>query len=583
MARFYKLAHILFDDYEDVYTRGLSGPLQKQFRHRIRKDRVLEYVSEQILSQLGDELNTAEKLNPAKAAVLKLTANDVQGACELLKQSQNFRLMLLVSQLPGADDTFKGDMKLQLDAWREQKTLSEIDCDIRALYEICAGNVTISTGRDGKGVPVEDRAETFTISTRYNLSWLQCFTLGLLYGRAEMKTGEGLAKIEDAVREYQARCDKGEEPVKPADDDACWALLKLYASRQDRSVTAPDFPSSLEGLATSWNHGDLFDAYNAVKATLKIATNSESADDLAATVASEFSAKDDLASAIYALTHLSDTETCKTSIQDLLDRFAASLPGSDTATSNSGIALWQRLTIDLKVPTSWIFMSKARYAASDTNNGGDSISELRFLVAAEAWDAAHECLLKRVAPAFVIDEDHTGLVQICSLFNRDDDPARRVTNWHEGGAVFMNFGRLMIGDIAKNDETTLRELRKRLVAMGRRQVARKEEIKLGSLSKHELYEHVATKEMANTLARLRSAGVEIGTAKEVLELPVTDDLRREIEVGMGGKDDVEASATATARVRTRKQGLGVRGMGFSSSSQVQIDEDMPDAADGSRA
>lgn len=580
----YNLAHVLFDDYEDEFTQGLTKPMQKKHMHNIRKDRLTQFLVNHISQSLDSTTKSLEKSDPLRATVLRLVANDIKGACQLLKKQKNFRLMLAVSQLDSADSAFMDAMQHQLDAWREQKSLSEFDLDIRALHEICAGNVAVCRGNEGKGVPVEDRAETFTISHRYNLDWMQCFALGLFYGREEKAIKTYPSTIANAVLAFQHRCDRGEELQKPAENDATWAVLREYASQvlsdddDQEYVRHPPFPECLGNLAKSWDHSDLFDFYQAMYAnTLFVphnltAADKEKVDQLAEVFSSELSAKGDIASAIYVLIHINDIETRKVVIQDLLDRFAADLPGPDRATSDAGIELWTRLTMDLKVPQSWLYMSKARYAASATNNGGDNIAELRYLVAAEAWELAHDCLLKRVAPSFIIDEDWTGVLEMCGLFG--DDPARKVAGWYDGGAVYQIFASLMTGQIAKNDTETISDLRKKLVILGSRNA--KTRVRLGQLSVHEREEHVAIKEMANGLARLAMQGGNVGSVKEILELPVTEDVRSDVLMCLGG-ETAEPVGTATATAGSGKgkgararRGLGVPNKGSTDSEMVDV-------------
>ena len=218
-----------------------------------------------------------------------------------------------------------------------------------------------------------------------------------------------------------------------------WSLLKLYSSKCDKAVSVPDFPAALEGLKKPWDHSALFNFYKNINAITPVPTKSDVADNLAETLASELSSNGDLPSAIYTLSHISKPELRKSLIQHRLDRSAAILPVSDTATSDSGIALWQCLTIDLKLPTSWIYMLKASFAASETNNGGANLSELRYLVAVEAWVEAHGCLVERVAPGFIIDEDYERLLEMCALFSSGNDPSKRVPFWHTCGEVFERF------------------------------------------------------------------------------------------------------------------------------------------------
>lgn len=577
----YDLAHILFDDYEDNFTQGLNKSLQKQFKERIQRDRLIRFLAQYNHGKLNANIESTEQSDPLRAAVLRLIAHDIKGACHLLKDQKTYRLMLAVSQLDSADLAFMDSARLQIDSWRQQKSLSEFNLDIRTLYEICAGNVASCKGTEG--VPVEDRAETFTISQRYGLGWVQCFALGLFYGREEKDNHIGVSTIKDAVIAFHGRCERGEEPCKPAEDDAMWALLQYYAStflpdeEGQSTVPHPSFPACLGSLAKSWDHSDLFNFYQAMAANTIFVKSLLKHDDiarvdqLAEEVASELSTKEDIASAIYALIHITDVETRKASIQDLLDRFASSLPGPDTATSNAGIELWTRLTMDLKVPQSWLYMAKARYAASATNNGGDNISELRYLVAAEAWESSHDCLLKRVAPAFTIDQDWTGLLEMCRLFG--DDPASKVPGWYDGGAVYQTFANLMTSNIAKTDIETISGLRKKLVTLGFRNAKAP---RLSQLSNHEREEHIAIKEMANGLAHFAMQGGNVGSLKEILELPITQDVRAEVGMALSGEKHVEpsqekvtsASTSASASAAGKSTTSGTKGRGTASASAM---------------
>ena len=566
MSQIYSLAHVLFDDYDDEFTSGLSGPQKKTYTPRIRKDRLTQFLASAISTKHGEKLKALEETNPTSASLLHLTMHNISGACESLKKQKNFQLMLLVSQLDGQDQAFMDDMRHQINAWRDQQALSEINLDIRALYEVCAGNVGNCKGKEN--APIEDRAPDFNISERYELDWLQSFALGLFFGREEKSNEDGFSKIEDAVNHFQARIRRGELPDFDLEGDVMWSILKIYAWTHARvdpahQPTSPALPADLVGLASPFDSSDLFNFYHAIVSnTTLLGANIDVAkvDQLAEVLAAELSAKDDIVSAIYALIHLSDPAVRQAMIQELLDRFAADLPGSDSATSDAGIHLWQTLTMDLKIPQSWIFMAKARYAASATNNGGDSISELRYLVAAEAWDQAHDCLTKRVAPSFVVDEDWNGLLEMCRLFG--DEPVRRVAEWQNGGAVFDQFGKLMTGFTAKEDEQALASLRRRIVQFGHRynksQTKGKHSsagpIQLGRLSNHELEEHVAIKEMANAIARLYTRGGNVGTVKEILEMPITQDVRAELTIGMSeeqARPNKDLVDSGSARVRTR--------------------------------
>lgn len=546
---FYQLAHVLFDDYDDEYNQGMKNHIQKQFMHRIRKDRLTAFLSKLILPKLQELFGDLERMTPTAAAFLCLSAHDISGACNLLAKTKNHRLMLLVSQLDGADESFMDDIASQLNAWRDQGVLPEITKEIRAVYELCAGNVTISQGKTKGAIPVEDRAATFSLSESFQLSWLQAFALGLWYGRDEKlshKETDSVGRIEDAVREFQARIDRGEEAAKP-NDDPMWTLLRLYAAQQDGSeISQPAVPADLLGLVPAhapFDSSALFEVTNTLGANLPwLNIDRAKLDTLAETLAFELSARKDLASAVFALLHLSSANIRKQQITNLLHRFAPVLPGADTATTDAGIALWQTLTINLRLPQAWIYNAKAAFAASQAG-GMDNIAELQWLVAAEEWQDAHECFVKRVAPAAVIDEDWLAIVEYVTLFG--DSPATRAEGWqnYNGGGVFEDLAFLMTKRRGP-DGDFIEALRRKIVRLGQAEKKRQKDAamandknepqQLGKLSMHELEEHVAIREMSRHVADLLAKGSKrsISQRKEILQMPLTSDVRLAQTLGL---------------------------------------------------
>ncbi|KAL8709553.1 MAG: hypothetical protein Q9225_007431, partial [Loekoesia sp. 1 TL-2023] len=140
------------------------------------------------------------------------------------------------------------DMASQINEWRDLCVLSEMTEPVRALYEICAGNVCICEGKKG---PIEDQAKTFAISQRFGLDWRCAFGLRLWYA---IKTE---APIQDAVKLFHEDM-RSDEPIKPtppfladeselpwADDkgtsrkDIQWGLLKLFAASKNAVTPKP--------------------------------------------------------------------------------------------------------------------------------------------------------------------------------------------------------------------------------------------------------------------------------------------------------------------------------------------------------
>lgn len=440
----YELAHVLFDDYDDEFTFGLNRQQKQDLQARIHKDRLSKYLAALVWRRHGEQIKAAEKFGASTAAVLHLTAKNVKAACDMLMKEKDFHLMMLVAQIEQADDIFQSDIADQVAAWRQQGIISEMTEEIRALYEILAGNTTISQGK--QNVPVEDKATTFAISEKFELDWIQAFCLCLWYGR--QKNGD----IYDAVKDFQEQLSTKQESASPVtgngDEDPLWVLLKLFASRtkgkSGSALESPIFPQALSSLSQPWNSRNAFRLHHTIAAAISgINIDQDKADALAVSLAFEESARGNMVGAIYSLLHVNAPAKRTSLVRDLLNKHAAALPSPpdvDLPNSQAQVQLWSDLTRSLKVPGPWICHAKALYARS-TNA---SLAELSYLILAEEFVEAHECLLQRVAPRLVIDEDWDTLRSVLAKFG--DTPEDKVdighgkgTEWKSGGGIYADF------------------------------------------------------------------------------------------------------------------------------------------------
>jgi nuclear pore complex protein Nup98-Nup96 len=518
----YKLAHVLFDDYADQYSYGLSDAQCKQFDHRIRRDRLTEFLSAllayETLAYDGIPQDAPDRLE--HLAVINLCKHDINTAAECLKENKDNHLALLVSQLDQADEFFQDDMSTQIRDWNEQNIISEMTDPIRALYSILSGNSSSVKGKSSG--PLEDRSSTFAISERFNLTWLQAFGLTLWYGRCKNDS------IEESIIEFAEKIESGDEVARPmtgnGKEDIIWVLLKLYASRKGR-MARPVLPQAISESSLAERPTDSYYAFTLHHALLaklgksgEVAVDHEAADQLAADLAFEASSTMEegkgnyaIVIAIFALLHIQDTETRKASVKDLLNRFAAYL-ADDTKT----------LTDSLKIPAAWIWEAKALYAKSNH----DADTELSCLIEAKLYEAAHECLCRRVAPTMVIDEDWQGLTAALSQF-----PERAaVKEWASGGAVYDLFARAMGDSTEKGD---LDALQASLLEMGRTSKSAAT-VKEGrsTIGVEELRVHVAVREMSRVVAGLlggdsgsHNKKATAAAAASILPLPMTSDAR----------------------------------------------------------
>jgi nuclear pore complex protein Nup98-Nup96 len=506
----YKLAHILFDSYNDRYSYGFSDAQRKHFDYRIRRDRLSDFLSALLAFDTAayegipqDAPSYREQL-----AIVDLSKHDINSAVECLRKNKDNHLALLVSQLDQADESFQEDMSTQIKDWNEQNIISEMSDPIRALYSILSGNTSAVKGKSL--VPLEDRSSSFSISERFNLNWLQAFCLTLWYGKSKNDS------IEESIIEFAEKLESGEEIVRPVKqngkEDVLWVLLKLYASRLGQ-MTRPVLPEALSESSLAempMDSYDVFRLHHALIAKLgptgEAAMDHIAADQLAADLAFGMSStmeegKEDqvIVNALFALLHMEDVEGRETGVKDLLHRFAAYLTDETKAFADS-----------LQIPARWMWEAKAQYARSCH----DVDTELSCLIKAELYEDAHECLCRRVAPTMVIDEDWHGLERALSQF-----PERApVKEWASGGEVYSLFVQAM----GKVEDGDLNALQASLVEMGRQSKASVRSVKGGEkMGLDELRVHVAVKEMSRVVAGMLGER----NAAAILPLPITSDAR----------------------------------------------------------
>lgn len=403
--------------------------------------------------------STTRSVNEASTleekAVACLAGNRIVDACKQLLAGKNFRLATLVAAV-GTNQHAKRDVRGQLKDWQENQVLSEISEPIRAMYEVLAGNTCICDGM--KAVPIESRIESFVISQRFNLDWMQSFGLRLWHG--------GHRSVAEAVRSFQNDIgqDREAEPDSPL-----WILLKLFAEgRVDYSYYR------LNWLLTRalYSNGKITFGPNA----------GEKLDEMTTSFASQLLAKNQWISAIFVLTHLSSPSARTSAIREQLGRNAGLINEKDT--KDGGVM--NTLTNKLKIPGPWIWEAKALYARSVLK---DSVAEFAYLLLAEDFIEANRTFLKRVAPTAIVRREYTSLYEYAKLLFHVKD---KLPDWQTGAAVYLLFpatrnwneaeppswmdvlteGLLSLKAATRDDDTlevaAIADMAEELVALGRR-------------------------------------------------------------------------------------------------------------------
>ncbi|KAL8800487.1 MAG: hypothetical protein Q9182_005159 [Xanthomendoza sp. 2 TL-2023] len=451
----WELASILFDELRPVDSGNAQN---NKYEYRVRKDHLSAFWS----SVCTEDAHQAVAIAPSaeERAFAHLTANDLVKACEVLLEAKDFRLATLIAQLP-ADQVMGEDMASQISAWRDLCVLSEVTEPVRALYELCAGNVCVCEGKKG---PVEDQAKTFIMSQRFGLDWKRAFGLRLWYATMSEES------IEAAVKQYHDEI-QSDEPVKPVpsfadsaaldddDDDASredihWGLLKLYAASKD-ALPSPPLADIIMPRNLTSNPMDSrfsFQLYHALSHLLPTSPSDPKADHLIHDFATQLEAQGEWLWSIFILLHLSTPTHRRTALQETLARHASSIPPDETTFPFS------HLTTDFHIPPRWIWEAKALEARSVAQ---DHVLEITYLQRATNWTEAHDRFCRTVAPACVIERDLTTLATLLRGF--DDDNTISEDAWMYGGGVYADYLALVTATSLMPEATKKQEILARLL------------------------------------------------------------------------------------------------------------------------
>ncbi|KAF4468920.1 hypothetical protein FALBO_4177 [Fusarium albosuccineum] len=421
------LASILFDNVD----------IAKQPEHLIRRTKLSQFWTDMVDQASSTTIGLAG--SSEEKAVACLAGHRITEACKHLLDGKNFRLATLVP-LIGTSDAAKKDMREQLKAWHDSKMLSEFSESIRTIYELLSGNACVCEGM--KGVPVEDRLDSFVISKKFGLDWKQSFGLRLWYAIAQdddlAAAVRGFKADVDQEREYLPLPWYIDQGIKPLWDDVdsdrrqdlLWGLLQLYANDSSdlEAVLRPE-NSQLSPLdmRLTWQLG------LALVATGKVSFGRdgvEKADASTIAYASQLTSAGEWLEAVFVLLHLSDSVARKMAIQEHLARHAG-LVGDETS------AAFGILTEKFQIPAPWIWEALALYMRSVKK---DAYAEVQCLLRAGSFVEAHRVLVKEVAPLAIVERDYASLSALISQF---EGRHAVISDWSLGGEIYNFFLRLI--------------------------------------------------------------------------------------------------------------------------------------------
>lgn len=520
------LASILFDPIVvPDELKSLNGIMD-----RLRKDNLSNFW-EKLVDHASSRQVALLRSNEEKA-IASLSGHRIPDACGHLLNGKDFHLATLVAQI-GGGESMRKDIREQLNEWQKSKILPEFSPQIRALYEILAGNVCVCDG--SKGGPIEDRIESFVISKRFGLDWRQAFGLRLWYG---ILAGED---IKVAVEKFADDLKQDRETSKPHTwyveqkvpvlwedselenrEDLLWGLLQLYTF-PDADLEAIIRPenSQLSPLDTrlSWQLSRALTSRGGVSYSHD---SDDKADYATLSFAAQLTNEGSWLDAVFVLLHLSSADARAKSIQDHLAHHAGQIGSED---SQSFVTLTQ----SFKIPATWIWEAKALYMRSVKK---DPQGEVDCLVKAGSFEEAHRTFTKDVAPKTIIERDYITLRTLLDGFRGRE---QSIAEWHLGGEIYNDFLDLLAYQKAEKalDYTVLDRL---LVGLP----AAVEDTRNPSFMETVAIETISGI-VAKAVATLGQKG-DKGDLPKILRLPLTEDnyLKHTVELSLGYYRDIMA-------------------------------------------
>ncbi|UKZ87016.1 uncharacterized protein TrAFT101_002833 [Trichoderma asperellum] len=425
----WELASILFDDLDSLNAT--------EEEHLVRRNKLSQFWSDLVEQASSTAISMAA--TSEEKALACLAGHRIAEACKYLLDGKNFRLATLVP-LIGTSDVAKREMREQIKSWLDSKMLSEFSEAIRTIYELLSGNVCVCEGL--KGMPNEDRVDSFVISKNFGLDWRQSFGLRLWYAISNHDD------LSAAVEEYKDDIDQDKEDlprpwyveqgVAPLWNDAnidtrqdlLWGLLQLYADRDAdlEAILRPE-NSQLSPLDARlrWQLGI------ALTSTGKVsygANGTEKADAATIAFAAQLTRAGEWLEAAFVLLHLHHTASRKKALQEHLCQHA-NLIGSE---SDLGFVM---LTEKYRIPAAWIWEALALYMRCVKK---DAVAEVQCLLRAGSHAEAHRILIQHVAPQAIVERDYAGLSSLISQFQ---DQQQGITEWTQGGEIYGHFLQLV--------------------------------------------------------------------------------------------------------------------------------------------
>lgn len=230
----WRLGSALYDELDLRLPKGATSEAVERIRCLRREDSFSQWLQNAVSSSVEHDIRSSVNDERPFSGIFKLlTGNQIERACHASIQAGNYRLATLIAQCGRSDPSFQADLIQQNLAWHELRADAYIDHDLRKIYELMAGNVTLSKGLGKEGLPA-DRSEAIRIAE--NLDWKRNLGIHFWFQASHVDFWSAVQTYEDAV----------------GNEGLATAPLPWYIEKQDKQLT--------ENVVNEWTHRETHDA-----------------------------------------------------------------------------------------------------------------------------------------------------------------------------------------------------------------------------------------------------------------------------------------------------------------------------------
>ncbi|KAJ6638700.1 Nuclear pore complex protein Nup98-Nup96 [Pseudolycoriella hygida] len=409
----WSLLNALWGDQEELDGQEINSHLTIMRR----KELLSEWLEDVVSCKASKSLDNSSADGYLNHLLQLLSCHKVDDACNLAFNNNDMNLALLMAQL-SSGPTVRQLIQHQLSTWQEVEADKFVKVQRLKVMMLVAG-VPLITSANGPINIFED------------MDWLKAFATILWYvSSAPSSITDSLCSYEDF---YQADEFPVEPPMPPYSGnyepcsvssvmDLRFHLLKLYSKRghpMETILNPSTYTADQMDFRLSWL---LLETLSAIGYHH---CSELSAAQLHVSFASQLENHDLWHWSIFVLLHIENRNQREMAIQEILYKYVSLSQDEDYLEKEKFIIN------DLGVPEKWICWAKSIKAGAQRKYH----KQAEYLLRAKQWPAAHDVIMRHLAPDAIINDD---ILYLKELLGQLENP-RLIPNWSNEGMILMDY------------------------------------------------------------------------------------------------------------------------------------------------